>query len=718
MPSKHYSRTSSSPGPYVPQPESLILPDGAVGEEATELLQEFVHPHHYGPEETLVDSDSSTESIDDEIHDKTHNLPWWKRPSPWWLLGIMPFTSIAMAVTIAPRIEIYTMIACSVHKPDIFRQNFPGLELGTQGFSANRSSGVDKFRYFAEPGQAYNSPLEPLYFQDTVTLAGPWSKNDEDIPPNRRNLCASDPVVQAAVAKLTAVIAACMGILSCITTGWWGAFSDRYGRTRVMGISVLGLLITDFNFIFVTLCFRHIPGGYWFLVVGPIIEGFLGGMTSGVAAFHAYMADTTTENNRSRVFSLSLGLLFTGMALGPTLGSLLIRFTGQTLSVFFVAASMHVLYAFLVWFIIPESLPKKHMALSKTKYADALRDTALDREQNPAVSFLVKSKRIFAFLSPLTIFTPEEEKLTTRNPLKAPKKDWNLTLLALGYAFTISMMGSYTFKFQYAASTFGWSTETLGYWLSLIGAVRAFFLTAILPVAIKLLKPKPMILESPVPPNERSSLLDDSSSASGSATTAPIQKTIRKEIHSSSFDLGLARASLFMDIVAYTFMGLARTPLAFTVFGALGSLGAGFSPAIQSVTLAMYARRGGTETGRLFGAMSVIQALSSQIIGPSLYGFVYMKTVASYPRTIFFVSVGTITISFFLLCLVKVPKDSEYRRQSVDDLEEPGSNVADFATSAREGTLVDLVDGEELTGGRKPAISYGTTSTTTTLSPP
>lgn len=84
---------------------------------------------------------------------------------------------------------------------------------------------------------------------------------------------------------------------------------------------------------------------------------------------------------------------------------------------------------------------------------------------------------------------------------------------------------------------------------------------------------------------------------------------IRKEIHSPIFDLNLARASLFVEIVSYTFMGLAPTPLSFTLFGMLGSMGSGFSPAMQSVTLAMYTRRGGTESGRLFGALSVIQAL-------------------------------------------------------------------------------------------------------------
>ncbi|KDR73681.1 hypothetical protein GALMADRAFT_251462 [Galerina marginata CBS 339.88] len=703
--------TTSSSVPYVPQAESLILPDGPVGQEATELLTEFVHPHHHTAEETLV---GSSEGESDDDVDKKPKLPWWRRPSPWWILGVIPFTSMASSATIAPRIEIYTMLACSVHKPDIFKQNFPGLELGLQGVS------LETAVYGIRTPELWNTPISPfspnqpqIYLPEVSTFLTTIENDGSTVPPTKRILCASDPVVQAAVAKLTAVIAACMGILSCITTGWWGAFSDRYGRTRVMGISIIALLITDFNFIMVTLFSKHIPGGYWFLVVGPAIEGLLGGMTTGIAALHGYLADTTTESDRSRIFSLSLGLLFTGMALGPTLGALLIRFTGQTISVFYVAASLHVVYTILVWTTIPESLDKKKMDQAKAKYAVDLLETANEREVNPAVGLLVRLRRLFAFLSPLTIFMPEEEK-HTGNPLKKPKKDYNLTLMALGYGFTISLMGSYTYKFQYAASTFGWSSETLGYWLSLIGTTRAIFLTLILPIAIKLFKPKPIVIEMPAKPRETETtpLLESTEDGARTPSTSatPLPKTIKKEIHSPSFDLGLARVSLLVEVVGYTFMALAPTPLTFTLFGMMSALGTAYSPAVQSVTLALYARRGGTEIGRLFGALSVIQALCSQIIGPSLYGLVYMKTVATYPRTIFFVTVATVVVSFFLLSFVRLPKESDYRRESLADLEEPELEVD--ATHLQESTLVDTrVDTSDAAGARKrQAVSYGSTT--------
>jgi len=75
---------TSSATLYV-QPESLILPDGPVGEEVTELLNEFVHPNRHGTGDTLVGSDDNDGASDDEGKvDKKFKLPWWKRPSPWW----------------------------------------------------------------------------------------------------------------------------------------------------------------------------------------------------------------------------------------------------------------------------------------------------------------------------------------------------------------------------------------------------------------------------------------------------------------------------------------------------------------------------------------------------------------------------------------------------------------------------------------------------------
>ena len=118
-----------------------------------------------------------------------------------------------------------------------------------------------------------------------------------------------------------------------------------------------------------------------------------------------------------------------------------------------------------------------------------------------------------------------------------------------------------------------------------------------------------MIIELPAPPespSERQPLL---SSGSNQPSYASNTRTVKKELHSTTFELGVARVSLIAEIVAYVLMGLAPTGTTFAMFGVIAAFGVGFSPAIQTCALALYASKGGTETGRLFGALSVVQAL-------------------------------------------------------------------------------------------------------------
>ena len=64
-----------------------------------------------------------------------------------------------------------------------------------------------------------------------------------------------------------------------------------------------------------------------------------------------------------------------------------------------------------------------------------------------------------------------------------------------------------------------------------------------------------------------------------------------------------------IEVISCTLLPFAPTAGLFTAFTMLGALGSGFSPAVQSVTLGLYTQGGGTESGKLFGALSVVQAL-------------------------------------------------------------------------------------------------------------
>ena len=85
----------------------------------------------------------------------------------------------------------------------------------------------------------------------------------------------------------------------------------------------------------------------------------------------------------------------------------------------------------------------------------------------------------------------------------------------------------------------------------------------------------------------------------------------QKELHSLSFDMILAQVSMAIEVIAYGAMGLSSSGLPFVISSVFLWIGSAVNPAVQSVALAIYTRNGGTESGRLFGALSVVQALRS-----------------------------------------------------------------------------------------------------------
>jgi MFS family permease len=71
------------------------------------------------------------------------------------------------------------------------------------------------------------------------------------------------------------------------------------------------------------------PGGYRSLLLGPMVEGLLGGMSTITATINAYLSDVTPDGSRAAVFARLAGTMMVGFASGPVLGSFLIRWSGN-----------------------------------------------------------------------------------------------------------------------------------------------------------------------------------------------------------------------------------------------------------------------------------------------------------------------------------------------------------------------------------------------------
>lgn len=157
----------------------------------------------------------------------------------------------------------------------------------------------------------------------------------------------------------------------------------------------------------------------------------LAGLNAASANIHAYIADCTDPARRSRVFSVYLGLIYTGMAIGPALGGLLIRQSGDLLTVFYYAFSSHLVFASMVWFIVPESLAPTQLSRAKAAYKESKSQSKGGFRAN-----------LMSFFAPLKLFMPVTVA-KGGNPLKA-RKDWNLTLLAATHGLVVMLMVSWS----------------------------------------------------------------------------------------------------------------------------------------------------------------------------------------------------------------------------------------------------------------------------------
>lgn len=138
---------------------------------------------------------------------------------------------------------------------------------------------------------------------------------------------------------------AAFAIAQFICSPIMGNLSDQYGRRPVLLLSLFGLSID-----YLILAFA--PDFTW-LVIGRIIAG-IGGASFTTAS--AYIADVSTDENRSKNFGMIGAAFGMGFIIGPLLGGVFGEIGVRV--PFYVAAGLAFANFLYGYFILPESLPE------------------------------------------------------------------------------------------------------------------------------------------------------------------------------------------------------------------------------------------------------------------------------------------------------------------------------------------------------------------------
>ncbi|KZV91227.1 MFS general substrate transporter [Exidia glandulosa HHB12029] len=616
-------------------PASTALPhheDGLVVAGPLDATAALAVPLYYPTPERIEELESETSPL---LPAPSARRPWWKRPSIWWALPLSTLRMSTITMQLPAQIDVLTRMACRVHRPDI------AIELGLPLLNVNDAPSAQSIT---------SSTYQPIALSDILPGFARLSfdvsavKSSNDSAPHERTpaqLCAKDPTVKKAVASILTVLTSTGGILTMITTGWWGQRSDMWGRTTVLTVAVVAMAAGELNMLLVAHFGDLLPGtSYWWLFPGSIILGILGG-GSGTPSLQAYLSDVAEPSATAGVFSIWGGTTFAATAIGPIFGGELIKWTGTSLSVYYFSFAVN-LFLFVLWaFIVPESLNPSIRKANRDKYDESRRkyEEARPKLTGPLMrlAWCLNPAPLLELVTPLSICLPR-----LRDPSDRSKGyDWNLTFAALAYTCLVIGGGGTVFIVQFMQFEFGWGAVQLGYWAGVLGLVRAVYLLFVLPAIFTWARPKTPAIVLPGPEEQ---LHGSESSASASRPQTP-----------PSLDLAVVRLSLVGDALTFFAMVAATSLRQFVAFSMGLALGAGLAPAFMSLALAL-SPNGAAEAGKLFGAFGVLTSLGAEVLGQWVVGAIFIATIEVWPRAFLFTSAVLLALAFSITLLIRLPR--------------------------------------------------------------
>lgn len=151
------------------------------------------------------------------------------------------------------------------------------------------------------------------------------------------------------------LLMASYSVMQLLFSPMWGRISDRIGRKPVILIGITGLAVSFFMMATST--------KLWMLFAARILGGFLS--SANMPTVMAYVADTTTEEDRGKGMGIIGAAVGLGFIFGPAIGGV---FSKVSLHMpFYIAGIFSVINAFFVLFFLKESLSKETRSAQQIK---------------------------------------------------------------------------------------------------------------------------------------------------------------------------------------------------------------------------------------------------------------------------------------------------------------------------------------------------------------
>lgn len=211
-------------------------------------------------------------------------------------------------------------------------------------------------------------------------------------------------------------------VMQFVFSPFWGVLSDRIGRRPVILIGLFGGGVSYLMFAF--------SGSLWLLFVARALAGIFGG---NISTAHAYIADVTKPEDRSKGMGLIGAAFGLGFIFGPLIGAVL-GIVGQNIgsappfgmsfSAIGAALLCFMNFAF-AWFVLEESLPAElrgKIRERKSRFLELAKHL-----RTPVAGQLM----IVYFLSGLAMAQMEAMLF----PYLADQFGWGLEKSSLGFAY-------------------------------------------------------------------------------------------------------------------------------------------------------------------------------------------------------------------------------------------------------------------------------------------